>query len=154
MNVRTATLADIPAIGSLIQKMAQHDGVPAPEFAPLQDVLSRMLARASTTYIVAENDEGELVGTLQLDFRLTTWEAAPYVYLEDFFVEESYRGRGVGSVMLNLAIKMAQERGCVRIDLDVLESGAEAQRFYVRHGFGDQYRRLMRLVLKESTSSA
>ena len=154
MNVRTATPSDIPGISRLIQKLAQHDGVPAPEPQSLQDVLSHLMTRGSTTYLVAENDEGELVGSLQLDFRLTTWEAATYVYLEDFFVEEEYRGRGVGSVMLDLARTIAQERGCVRIELDVLESSAEAQRFYVRHGFADQYRRFMRLVLNENKTPA
>ena len=102
-------------------------------------------------YIVAEGDNRRVIGTMQMDFRLTTWEAAPYVYIEDFFVVEERRGQGVGSAMLDLARQLAQERGCVRMDLDVLRESADTQRLYARHGFVDQERLMLRLVLESKT---
>jgi ribosomal protein S18 acetylase RimI-like enzyme len=150
VNVRTATTADIPGIACLIQQLAVHDHVPAPDGEALMGVLSILLARPTTTYVVAEAeevDETALVGAMQLDFRLTTWEAAPYMYIEDFVVEEQYRGQGIGAAMLVLAETLARERGCVRMDLDVLEESLDARRFYIRHGFVDQKRLYLRRVL-------
>jgi ribosomal protein S18 acetylase RimI-like enzyme len=150
VNVRTATIADIPAIARLIQQLAVHDHVPAPDADALAGVLAVLLARGTTAYVVAEAEEAgrnALVAAMQLDFRLTTWEAAPYVYIEDFIVEARYRGQGIGAALLELAEALARERGCVRMDLDVLQESVDARRFYARHGFVDQKRLYLRRAL-------
>ena len=147
MTVRTATQADIPGIVRLIQALAQHDGVPAPDSRSLREVLQTLLRRESTQYIVAVDDAGLVIGTMQLDFRLTTWEAATYAYIEDFFVEEQHRGQGVGSAMLQLARQLSRQWGCVRMDLDVLQSSVDTRRFYERHGFENQGRLILRLTI-------
>jgi len=172
MRIRTATTTDIPGIARLIQKLAEHDGMAAPPFERLTETLHTLLDSGASAYIVAEAEypplsprgrgegalecgshaaafsaDNNIIGTMQLAFRLTTWEAAPYVYMEDFFVEEEYRAQGIGSAMLDLAVQVARERGCVRMDLDVLQASEEARRFYARHGFVDQQRLYLRLVL-------
>ena len=148
MIVRTATARDIPEIVRLIRQLAAHDRVMPPDSDALARILGVLLA-GSTVYVVAEASDGKaLVGAMQLDFRLTTWEAAPYVYIEDFIVDEAHRGRGLGSAMLALAEDLALERGCVRMDLDVLQDSVDSQRFYVRHGFVDQKRLFLRRALR------
>jgi ribosomal protein S18 acetylase RimI-like enzyme len=148
MNVRIATDRDIPAIACLIQQLAAHDHATPPDRDTLVQVLHTLLARDNTLYVVAEAKEGgPLLGVMQLDFRLTTWEAAPYAYVEDFIVDEAHRGMGIGSAMLDLAERLARERGCVRMDLDVLQESVDSQRFYARHGFVDQRRLYLRRVL-------
>jgi ribosomal protein S18 acetylase RimI-like enzyme len=148
MIVRTATARDIPEIVRLIRQLAAHDHVTPPDSETLARVLDALLTR-SAVYIVAQAAEGEaLLGAMQLDFRLTTWEAAPYVYIEDFIVDEGRRGQGIGSAMLALAEELALERGCVRMDLDVLQESVDSQRFYARHGFADQKRLYLRRVLR------
>jgi ribosomal protein S18 acetylase RimI-like enzyme len=148
MIVRTATARDIPEIVRLIRQLAAHDHVTPPDSDTLAEVLGVLMAR-STVYIVAEASDGNaLVGAMQLDFRLTTWEAAPYAYVEDFIVDEAYRGQGIGSAMLALAEELSRERGCVRMDLDVLQESVDSQRFYARHGFVDQQRLYLRRVLR------
>ncbi len=150
-NVRVAGSSDIPGIVRLIQQLAAHDHVMPPNGEVLSDVLATLLSRPSNVYVVAESEEASdavLVAAMQLDFRLTTWEAAPYVYVEDFIVEERYRGQGVGAAMLAFAEKLALARGCVRMDLDVLQESDQARRFYARHGFVDQKRLYLRRVLR------
>ena len=142
-----ATPADIPGIARLIQKLVQHDGAPVPDPQKLHDVLQTLIDRDSTVYILAQDDEGLVIGSMQLDFRLSTWEASPYVYIEDFFVEERHRGKGIGSAMLDLALQLSRERGCVRLDLDVQQSNPGARRFYARHSFEDQQRLMLRRAL-------
>ncbi len=148
MIVRTATARDIPEIVRLIRHLAAHDHVRPPDSDTLTSVLGALLTHGAI-YIVAQADEGEaLIGAMQLDFRLTTWEAAPYVYIEDFVVDDAYRRQGIGSAMLALAEDLARERGCVRMDLDVLQESVDSQRFYARHGFVDQKRLYLRRVLR------
>jgi ribosomal protein S18 acetylase RimI-like enzyme len=152
MIVRTATDRDIPEIVRLIRQLAAHDRARPPESDALARVLDVLLTR-SAIYVVAEATDGQsLLGAMQLDFRLTTWEAAPYVYIEDFIVDEAYRGQGIGSAMLALAEELARERGCVRMDLDVLQESVDSQRFYARHGFVDQKRLYLRRLLRNQDS--
>lgn len=149
MRIRIADIDDIPAIVRLIQSLAEHDGVWAPEPEALRVVLKILIESDSTVYLVAELDTLRIIGAMQLDFRLTTWEAAPYVYIEDFIVEEQHRGLGVGSSMFETAKLISLQRGCVRMDLDVLNANTDARRFYSKHGFVDQQRSYLRLILAD-----
>lgn len=127
--------------------VAEDDGcLPQPPCG--RDEINLDCGSPAAAFLASSSTEDRpIIGTMQLAFRLTTWEAALYVYLEDFFVEEAYRGQGIGSAMLDLAKQVARERGCVRMDLDVLQGSVDARRFYARHGFVDQQRRYLRLVL-------
>lgn len=56
-------------------------------------------------------------------------------YLGGVAVDEEFRGQGVGSLILDQGINMAQERGCVRVVLDVALDNLGAKRLYERTGF-------------------
>ncbi len=64
----------------------------------------------------------------------STWEGKPGLYLEDIFVEESARKTGLGRALIAALAAVAKSRGCVRIDLSVLEWNP-ARSFYRRLGF-------------------
>ena len=56
-------------------------------------------------------------------------------YLAGLAVDEEIRGEGVGSIILDQAIKIAQQRGCRRVVLDVALDNPGARRLYERTGF-------------------
>src|SRR3712207_8005172 len=60
-----------------------------------------------------------LFRSLQIAYRLSTWHALPYAYIEDFYLARSVRGRGVGTKLLDYALQRAEGQGCNRIMLDV-----------------------------------
>jgi len=64
----------------------------------------------------------------------STWEGKPGLYIEDIFVEESARKSGIGRKLIAAVAKIAQLRGCARIDLAVLDWNP-ARSFYHRLGF-------------------
>ncbi len=64
----------------------------------------------------------------------STWEGKPGLYIEDIFVEESARKFGIGRKLIAAVAKIAQSRGCARIDLAVLHWNP-ARGFYHRLGF-------------------
>jgi GNAT superfamily N-acetyltransferase len=64
----------------------------------------------------------------------STWEGKPGLYIEDIFVDESMRGTGIGRKLIAAVAKIAQSRGCARIDLAVLNWNP-ARGFYNRLGF-------------------
>jgi GNAT superfamily N-acetyltransferase len=63
-----------------------------------------------------------------------TWSGRPGLWLEDLFVREDARGRGVGTALLREVGRRAMSRGCVRLDFSVLDWDEAAIAFYQRLG--------------------
>ena len=61
-----------------------------------------------------------------------TWGG--YARIEYLFVDESHRGRGLGSALMDAALREARARDCDAITVDTHEFQAPA--FYERLGFG------------------
>jgi GNAT superfamily N-acetyltransferase len=98
--------------------------------------VERLLPRIDTEYLLAAADaDSPPAGVCQLRFRLSVWTAAEDCWLEDLFVSEPARERGVGTALVELALERARERGCRRIELDASESNAAALALYERFGF-------------------
>ena len=71
----------------------------------------------------------------QLRYRFGVWLGTPDCWLEDLFVRESARGRGMGRALAEAAIARARERGCRRIELDVNDANPAALALYEALGF-------------------
>lgn len=56
------------------------------------------------------------------------------MYLEDIYINQKHRGRGIGEAMLKFIAKLAKARGFERIDFQVLEWNASAISFYEKLG--------------------
>jgi len=86
--------------------------------------------------------EAEPVGHLFLRYGgarselLAAWvHSCPHI--EDLLVKPVWRGRGVGSALLEAAEQAAVKRGFARIGLSVSTSNEGARRLYARRGYAD-----------------
>jgi ribosomal protein S18 acetylase RimI-like enzyme len=105
--------------------------------------VERLLADEDTEFLLAAVDHAApAVGVCQLRFRYGLWWDAPDCLLEDLFVEEEARGKGLGEALVNAAIERARERGCRRIELDANEGNTPAIKLYERLGFNSYSERL------------
>lgn len=59
----------------------------------------------------------------------------PFGLLEDVYVDENYRGQGVGSELVKKVIEMAKEKNCYKIIATSRTSRAKVHEFYKRLGF-------------------
>jgi GNAT superfamily N-acetyltransferase len=66
-------------------------------------------------------------------FTYSSFRALPTLYLEDIFVLEEYRRRGIGQAMFDFCVKRAKKEGCGRIEFTVLDWNKSAQRFYEKN---------------------
>lgn len=57
-----------------------------------------------------------------------TW-AGKTVYMEDLYVSESHRSKGVGKLLFNFVVKHAKETGSRRVQFEVVKSNP-ARKFY------------------------
>ena len=60
--------------------------------------------------------------------------AKPTMYLEDIFVLEDARSSGAGSALFNTVVELGRNRGCGRVDWQVLDWNTLARDFYTRRG--------------------
>lgn len=67
------------------------------------------------------------------------------LYLEDLFVREAYRGKGIGKALLTAVARIALEEGCHGMHWEVLEWNQKAIELYKTLGaeFLDEWRRVM-----------
>jgi GNAT superfamily N-acetyltransferase len=141
-TIRRATAEDIPQILDFIRALAAYerepDAVTATEEGLLRDGFG-----ASPFYFchMAEHD-GKPAGFALYFFNYSTWKGCPGVYLEDLFVQPEFRGLGVGKALLREVAAFAVEKGCSRLQWEVLDWNTPAIDFYKAMGadFLDEWR--------------
>lgn len=63
----------------------------------------------------------------------STWDGRS-LYLEDLYVDPAFRGKGIGKEMLRKVAGVAVEKGCARVDWNVLHWNKIATDFYDKLG--------------------
>jgi len=64
----------------------------------------------------------------------STFRTEPCLHLEDLFVVPELRGQGIGLALLRAVADVAVQRGCPRLDWQVLDWNAPAIGFYEKQG--------------------
>jgi diamine N-acetyltransferase len=136
MNIRPATPDDAPILVRLILELAEYEKL-LDEAHPDADALRRQLApdaQPRCEALIAEADDGETAGFALFFHNYSTFLTNFGLYLEDLFVRPTYRGQGLGFALLQRVARIAEERGCQRLDWAVLDWNAPAIDFYEQLG--------------------
>ena len=78
---------------------------------------------------------GQAVGLVNCFAGFSTFQCRPLVNIHDIVVLPEFRGHGIGRMMLEFVERLARERGCCKLTLEVLEGNREAQALYRNVGF-------------------
>lgn len=78
---------------------------------------------------VVENDRQELVGYVTCFYTFHTWTGKS-MYMDDLYVQEKYRGAGLGKSLLNHVIDEARASECLSLRWLVSNWNNEAMEFY------------------------
>jgi GNAT superfamily N-acetyltransferase len=134
-RIRWATEGDAALIVHFVRALAAYEKEPLENVCITQaDVLRDGFGTPRRfEVLIAEIDDKPLGFTLFFP-RYSTWQGRHGLYIEDIFVDESARGTGLGRKIIAAVAKIAQARGCARIDLSVLKWNP-ARGFYNRLGF-------------------
>ena len=98
--------------------------------------VERLIETRDTEYLLGSPDrDTPPAGVCQLRYRLSVWTATDDCWLEDLYVRETARRRGLGRALVHTACEHARTRGCRRIELDVNEENAAALHLYDGLGF-------------------
>lgn len=124
-----AEKADVKRVYELICDMEQST-LPYGEF---ERIFLAQLEDGDYCCLVYRRD-GECVGVLNLRFEEQLHHAGKIAEIMELAVDGRYRNRGLGRELLERAIELAKELGCMQIELACNQLRRDAHRFYLRQG--------------------
>jgi GNAT superfamily N-acetyltransferase len=130
--IRPAVAADIPLILQFICDLADYEKL-RHEVETTAEQLQRTLfpdAGPPAAHVIIAEDEGRPAGFAVYFFNFSTFLGRPGLYLEDLFVRPEFRGRGLGKALLLHLARLANARGCGRMEWAVLDWNEPAKAFY------------------------
>lgn len=131
--IRHAVAADIPTIMELLHLKADFDGCPDAFEATPDSLGEAWFSDPPKAFVLVAEVNGQLVGVATYYPTFSTFLARPGLWLDDLFVREEYRSRGVGEALMVRLARIAEERGCGRIEWTVASMNARGIAFYERH---------------------
>jgi GNAT superfamily N-acetyltransferase len=135
-SIRSATPADAPLLLEFIRALADYEKLSS-EVTATEAQLRATLFPASGEPVaqgVLAFDGDTPAGFALYFFNYSTFLARPGLYLEDLFVKPEFRGRGLGKALLLHLAKLANARGCGRMEWSVLDWNQPAIEFYENLG--------------------
>src|SRR5437764_4554351 len=128
--IREATESDVPLIFQFIRDLAEYERL-AERVVATEEMLRRTLFGSPrfAEVLIAE-EEGKPAGFALFFHNYSTFLGQPGIYLEDLFVREEMRGRGIGKSLLARLARIARERGCGRVEWAVLDWNGPSIAFY------------------------
>jgi GNAT superfamily N-acetyltransferase len=125
-------------VARLLVGFRNHYGRDWPSDNAVLATVERLIELPDVDFLLGCPDaDSPPAGVCQLRYRLSVWTASPDCWLEDLFVEDSARGRGLGAGLVEAALTRARERGCRRVELDTSEENDVALGLYHRFGFSE-----------------
>lgn len=134
VHLHPAVPADIPTILDLIRELAEFERAPDSATATPDLMYDALFGPKAVAHAIMAEDDAGTLGFALYFFNFSTWTGRRGLYLEDFYVRPVARGRGVGRMLFARLAAIAQECGCARMDLSVLDWNENAIRFYDRQG--------------------
>jgi GNAT superfamily N-acetyltransferase len=137
-SIRAAGPGDERTVFGLIEALARYARL-SHEVSGSAEALRDHLfgARPAVEALLAEHEIGsakEAVGFALYFNNYSTFRTRPGIYLEDLFVVDAHRRRGVGRALLAELIRIAEARGAGRLEWTVLQWNEDAIAFYRRLG--------------------
>jgi len=139
LNFREATNEDVPLIVQLLAddklgQLREKYEDPLPE--NYVEAFANINVDPNQELIVVENENKEIVGTLQLTFiQYLTYQGGIRAQIEAVRIREDQRGKGLGQKMFEWAIQRAKERKAHLLQLTTDKQRPDAIRFYEKLGF-------------------
>lgn len=132
--IRKAQPTDAQSIYELIVELAIYEKEPNAVQTTPEIIEKQLLSPTPPFHCVVAQEHESIVGFALYFFNYSTWRGQRGIYLEDLFVQEGYRKKGIAFSLMQFLAKTAKEEDCGRIDWSVLKWNQLAIDFYKRLG--------------------
>lgn len=123
-------MEDVPLILTFIRELAEYERL-SHEVVATEGSLREWLFGDRPVAEVLVGEHGEEAAGFALFFHnFSTFLGKPGIYLEDLYVRPEFRGKGIGKAMLAHLARLAEDRGCGRLEWSVLDWNEPSITFY------------------------
>jgi GNAT superfamily N-acetyltransferase len=149
-TVREAGADDVEAVAGAVESLLLELGGRRPERHELEAEVRALLDDpAGGSVLIAEAD-GSIVGVVSTSWQRAIHVPGVYATIQDLWVDEAWRSRGVGAELVEAVASQARARGVGRLEVglprETFAAIASTESFYMRNGFehlGPRMRRLL-----------
>jgi ribosomal protein S18 acetylase RimI-like enzyme len=134
LTVRHAELMDIDHIVRLVAELAASTGESS---LVTPTYVANYLAYPTSRVLLAEL-QGEIIGLLSYSIRPNLYHVGDCCTIEEFIVQTSVCGQGIGSTLLKYLFSQPEVIRCAEVSVSTLLNNEQAIEFYRTHGFTDE----------------
>lgn len=133
LEFRYATREDIPLILTFIKELADYEKL-LHEVVATEEVLDEWIFRQKRAEVIFPMVNGEEVGFALFFHNFSTFLGRCGLYLEDLYIRPEHRGNGYGKAILRHLARIAEARGCGRMEWWCLDWNKSSIDFYLAMG--------------------
>lgn len=142
ITIRCVEVHDAHALAVLLRGLGIFAKLEAESLEATTSRIARLIALCcsdnSHTQLAAI-DEGRLVGYVSVHWNPYLFLFGPEGFISELFIEEPYRGKGIGAQLLAVVKDEAVQRGCARLLLENSRERESYQReFYKKQGWEER----------------
>jgi len=130
VTVRDATPVDVDVVLRLVRASAESQGALDAVCVDAESLRREMFGAHARVHALVAAAGSDIVGVALYFFTFSTWVSVNGIHLEDLYVVPAWRRHGVGRALMDALARVADARGCRRLQWFVLRGNASAIRFY------------------------
>jgi GNAT superfamily N-acetyltransferase len=148
--VREAEDADVGDVATAVERLLVELGGRRPERDELEAEVRALLEDPEGGSVLIAEADGEVVGVLSASWQRAIHVPGVYATIQDLWVDEDWRSRGVGAELVEAIASQARGRGVSRLEVglprETFAAIASTESFYRRNGFEQLGPRMRRLL--------
>ena len=134
LRIRGATREDATTLLALIRELATYEKKREKAVVTEGDLMRDAFGPAPKFRALIADWEGEPAGYASFFYFYSTFQGRPALFLEDLFVLEKFRSKGIGKALLMEVAKLAVQEQCHGLRWEVLDWNRPAIEFYQKLG--------------------
>ena len=134
LDITAAGRSDVGLVLTMIRELAEFERLLDQVVATEASLTAALFADPPQAQVVIARLDGEPVGFALFFHSFSTFVGRRGLYLEDLYVRQAFRGRGVGKALLRHLAALAVTDGCGRFEWAVLDWNQRAIDFYTGLG--------------------
>ena len=152
MVIRSATTDDIDRCSELLAALFEQEAEFTPDSQCQKKGLQMIIENPShgAVLVCEDKNNGFIVGMAILLYTVSTALGKKVALLEDMIVDPAYRSQGIGSLLLQHAVGLAEDMEFGRITLLTDEENKTAHAFYRNNGFVQSGMVVFRKIISSS----
>lgn len=129
-RIKPTTIEDVPTILSFIRKLAEYEKLAHEMVATEDDLRATLFGERPSAEVVIGYWDDQPVAFALFFHNYSTFLGKPGLYLEDLYVNQELRGKGLGKELLRYLARLAKQRNCGRFEWWVLNWNEPSIQFY------------------------